>query len=159
MSDPGERTTVLTPGRMLVNGVICLVAAAVMTVLAVDGANGSRPFAVVAAVLAAVLGAGAVLAAARIRHARRHPDSAAARRVAETERLTPPPPARRERTLWFALVGAMVALVVLRQLEGIPEPVRVAMAVLYPIVLVALGVIGVRRLRSDLRWRRDRMAE
>ena len=159
MSSPDHRTPVLTPGKMLAYGAGCLVAAAVMTVLAFDGANGSRPFAIVAAVLAALLGVGAVLAAARIRHARRHPDSAAARRVAETERLTPPPPTGRTRARDLALLGVLVVLMVATRLEAVPEPVRLVLVVPMLALVVVAVVTVVRRVRFEQRWRRDRMAE
>ncbi|MDQ1105953.1 hypothetical protein [Nocardioides zeae] len=158
MSRPEERTA-LTPGKMLANGAICLVAAAVMTVLAFRGADDARPFGIVAAVLALLLGAGSLLAAARIRYARRHPDSVSARRVAEVERLTPPKRPGRERAKDLGLTTVLIVVLVVQRLEPVPVPVRIALVVVTPVLMVVIGVRLFRRFRSEHRWRRDRMAD
>ncbi|MDR6174403.1 hypothetical protein QE364_003855 [Nocardioides zeae] len=158
MSRPEEPGPGLGTGKALANGAGSLVIAGAMVALAV-GNPDARLFAIATAVVAVLVGAGFVFAAVVIRHAHRHPDSAASRRVAEAERLTPPRPTGRTRARDLALLGVLVVLMVVTRLEAVPEAVRLVLVVPMLALVVVVAVTVIRRVRFEHRWRRDRMAD
>lgn len=135
------------------------VAVAMVLLAVVSDDTVGRVASAVAAVLALALAAATPVAIARIRRARRDPDSAEAKRLEEVARTLPPSPSRRERAVWLGLVAAFAVLFIVDRTVALSGPLDVIVDVARAAVFLALVATATAQLVRHRRWRRERASE
>lgn len=160
MSTSESAVNRFSPRYFAIWAVVLVLIAGLFTLGAVNSDDmAGRVAAGVAAVVALALAAMVVLAIARVRRARRDPDSAEAKRLDEFARTLPPSPSGRERAAWLALVAAFAVLFIVDRTVALSGPLDVIVDVARAAVFLALVATATAQLVRHRRWRRERASE
>lgn len=157
-NDPDADTSLppaFSTPRMLAFGVgsgVVAVGAASLAVISDDG--GQRALLGIGAALSALLTGMFVLAAVRVRRARRDPEGKDGERLRRAAGQAPASVPRWRRAAGLFLCVAFLATVVVRGADGLSEPVRTSAEVVHVLLTVALGIFAAWEIMDQVRSRR-----